>query len=114
MDSNTNNSHDHAKVCSKDIMRRFIDSFRNNDMLNQFFRVEHRQREYKIYCSNDNFVVYRVNPDPGIPPGFPGWITCMVTHQQIVDYSATAEIDSGDPNVHDWLDCIANGNINHI
>ena len=114
MDSKEDIGHDLVELSSKDIMSRFIDLFKSNDMLNQFFKIEHRQREYKIFCSQDNFIAYRLNPDPGIPPGFPGWITCMVTHKEIVEYSTSGEIDSGDPNVQEWLDCITNGNFKHI
>ena len=114
MNSKENVAHDHIKMSSKDFMNRFVDFFRSNNLLNQVVKVEHSFREYKIYCSEDKFTAYRINPNPGIPPGLPCWITCMVTQEEIIDYSSMGRIDSGDPSVKEWLDCIINGNFKHI
>jgi len=114
MDSNEMSNQDLSGISSKDVMSRFVDLFRSNDMFNQFFKIEHRYREYKIYCGEDKFFAYRINPNPGISPGIPGWITCMVTQEKIIDSGSMGRGDSGDPSIQSWLDYIANGNFKSI
>ena len=114
MNANENDIQDPIEVNSRDVMDCLINLFKKNDMLNQFFTIEHRYREYKIYCGEDRFFAYRINPNPGISPGLPGWITCMVTQDEIIDCKGMNEPDTGDPSVYEWLDCITYGNFKHI
>jgi len=99
---------------SKEVLNRFALLFRKHDIFNQSFKIEYRSRKYKIYCGEDKFFVYRINPNPGIPPGIPGWIACMVTQDKIIDSGSMGRGDSGDPSIQGWLDCIANGNFKSI
>ena len=45
-----------------------------------------------------------------VPPwGFPCWAVCMVTPDQIIEDSDLSAFASAEPNVHDWLRCLAEG-----
>jgi len=95
------------------LLERFVDLFRGHDMLDRILRVSHRNRTYRIYCGEDRFFAYRLNPNPGIPPGIPGWITCLVTQEAVVDSSGDA-FGQEEPGVKEWFTCIAAGDYHHI
>jgi len=112
--SKDNTSGQEAHLLSPDhLLDRFVDIFRGHDILNRILRVSHRNRTYRIYCGEDRFLAYRLNPNPGIPPGIPGWITCLVTPETIVD-SSVDTFGQEEPGAKDWLNCIATGDYHHI
>jgi hypothetical protein len=103
-----------AHVLSPDyLLNSLVDLFRGHGILNRTLKVSHRNRVYRIYCGEDRFLAYRLNPNPGIPPGIPGWITCLVTPKTIVDSSGDT-FGHEEPGAKDWFNCIAAGDYHHI
>jgi len=114
MDSSGFNIRDFSKMSFNGVMDTFVDLFKSYKMLDQTVKVEHRNREYKIFCNEDKFFAYRINQHPGISPGIPGWTTCIATRDQIIDSKSTGNFDNGESSVHEWLTAIANGDIKRI
>jgi hypothetical protein len=52
--------------------------FRENNILDKKIFIEHEGKRYRLLCSDQSFIVYRVNCHQNIPPGIPGWIVCQV------------------------------------
>lgn len=67
-----------------DVMQKFIDVFASKGWLKQTIRIKHRDRRYRIFCSEREFFAYRINDNCGISPGYPGWPICIVTHDKII------------------------------
>jgi hypothetical protein len=90
-----------------DVLREFVGVFMSKGWLNRELRIKHRDRRYRIFCSERNFFVYRINDNCGVSWGFPGWPVCIVTHEHIIDDSARPACESTGPSAEDWLRCIA-------
>ncbi len=114
MGSNKKSVHNLEGENSKQVLSRFARLFRKRNMFNQSLKIEYRSRKYMIYCGEDKFFVYRINPNPGISPGIPGWIACMVTQENIIDSGSIGIGENGDPSIQGWFNFIANGNIKSI
>jgi hypothetical protein len=113
MSMDATSRHEEQQLSPDHLLDRFVDLFRGHNMLNRMLKISHRNRIYRIYCGEDRFLAYRVNPNPGIPPGIPGWITCLVTQEAVMDSSADT-LGHEEPGVKDWLNCIAEGSYHHI
>ena len=96
------------------ILRQFVSVFANKGWLDQTLRIKRRDRKYSIFCSNREFIAYRINDDWGISPGIPGWPVCIIDHNQIIEDSEMSELASNEPSAHDWLHCLANGDFEVI
>lgn len=105
---------DSLGISPEDYMGRFVDLFRSQEMLNQSFKIGRCNREYRIFCDENRFFAYRLNPHTGISPGIPGWITCMVTQEEVIDGQSMYDLDENEPSVKEWLKCIAAGDYEHI
>jgi hypothetical protein len=90
-----------------DVLREFVGVFMSKGWLNRELRIKHRDRRYRIFCSERKFFVYRINDNCGVSWGFPGWPECIVTHEHIIDASARDACESTGPSAEDWLRCIA-------
>ena len=90
-----------------DILQKFVGVFESKGWLNQTLRIKHRDKRYRIYCSEREFLAYRINDHCGVLPGFPGWSVCIVAHDQMVEDSDMSAFPSTEPSAHDWLRCIA-------
>jgi hypothetical protein len=90
-----------------DVLQRFVGLFESKGWLNQTLRIKRRERRYRICCTEKEFSAYRINDHCSVLPGFPGWSVCMVTDDRILEDSDMSAFASSEPNVHDWLDCIA-------
>ena len=98
-----------------DLLNQFIGAFAARGWLDQQVRISHRDRRYRLFCSREEFSAYRVNDNCGLPPGVPGWPVCMVSRDHILDDSAmSAPFPSGEPGVHDWLQNVANDDLELI
>jgi hypothetical protein len=53
--------------------------FEDRGLLRRALRMEREGRLYSVRCDQDCFTVYRVNQNPHLPPGLPGWMVCRVT-----------------------------------
>ena len=98
---------DHGEENPMDVLRKFVGVFASKGWLNQTLRIEHRDRRYRIICSESEFFAYRINDYCGISPGFPGWPVCIVTPNQVIEDSDLSPFASTEPSAQDWLHCIA-------
>lgn len=90
-----------------DVLQKFVGIFESKGWLNQTIRIKHRDRKYRICCTDREFLAYRINDHCSVLPGFPGWSVCIVTPDQIVEDSDMSRFSSSEPSAHDWLRCIA-------
>ena len=92
---------------SVDVLQRFVGLFESRGWLNHTLRIKHRDRRYRICCTETEFSAYRINDHCSVLPGFPGWSVCMVTDDQILEDSDMSAFASSEPSAHDWLRCFA-------
>ncbi len=89
-----------------DVLQKFVGIFEEKGWLNQTLRIKHRDRRYRICCTEREFLAYRINDHCSVLPGFPGWSVCIVNHEQIVEDSDMSAFSSSEPSAHEWLRCI--------
>ena len=97
-----------------DVLQKFVGVFASKGWLNQTLRIRHRDRRYRICCSEKEFLAYRINDCCGVLPGFAGWPVCIVTPDHIIEDSDMSAFSSTEPSTHDWLRCIAEGDFELI
>jgi hypothetical protein len=97
-----------------DVLEQFVDIFAGRGWLDQTLRIKHRDKKYRLYCSETVFTAYRINDYCGISHGFPGWPVCFVTPDQIIEDSDMSKFSTTEPSVHDWLRCIADDDMELI
>ena len=106
-----------SRSCRKEAdgcLAEFVGVFASKGWLKQSVRIKRRDRRYRIFCSERKFFSYRINDNCGISPGFPGWLVCIVTHDEISDDSKMPDFASAKPSAHHWLRCIAHGDFELI
>jgi hypothetical protein len=59
--------------------------FKKWGVYHQRLQVQHEGDDYAFSCDDKAFVVYRLLPTDGQPPGSPGWPVCLVTADGVVD-----------------------------
>jgi hypothetical protein len=92
-----------------DILQEFVCAFARKGWLNHALRIMHRDRRYRIFCSETEFIAHRINDNCAVSWGFPCWAVCIVTQDQIIEDSDLSGFASIEPGVQDWLRCIAEG-----
>ena len=92
-----------------DILREFVGVFGGKGWLNQGLRIVHRERRYRIFCSETEFIAHRINDHCGVSWGFPCWAVCIVTQDQIIEDSDMSKFSSAEPSAQEWFRCIAEG-----
>ncbi len=105
---------DFAERKPTDVLQTFIGVFASKGWLNRTLRIKHRDRRYRVCCSEKEFFAYRINDHCGVLPGFAGWPVCSVTHDRIIEDSDLSAFASTEPRTHDWLRCIAEGDFELI
>jgi len=90
-----------------DVFQKFVGIFESKGWLNQTIRIKHRDRRYRICCTDREFLAYRINDHCNVLPGFPGWSVCIVTPDQIVEDTDMSRFSSSEPSAHEWLRCIS-------
>ena len=96
------------------MLQEFIAIFRSRGWLNQALQIKHREKKYRISCSETGFIAYRVNDYCHISPVIPGWPVCFVTDDHIINDSDMSKFASTEPSALDWLRCIASGDLELI
>jgi len=91
------------------ILEEFISVFAQKGWLNQTLRIMHRDRRYRIFCNETEFIAHRINDNCGVSWGFPCWAVCIVTRDQIIEDSDLSMFSSAEPSAHDWFRCLAGG-----
>ncbi len=97
-----------------DVLQQLVGVFAHKGWLNETVRIKHRDRRYRISCTEKAFIAYRANDNWGIPPGVPGWPVCIVDNERIIEDSGMSPFASDEPSAHDWLRCIAGGDFEAI
>jgi hypothetical protein len=95
----------HAERNPTDVLQKFVGVFMSKGWLNQTLRIKHRDRRYRISCSEKKFFAYRINDNCAVSPGYPGWPVCIITHDQIIDDAKMSAFASTEPSTHEWLCC---------
>lgn len=95
-------------------LERFVGVFKSRGWLNRKVRIRYRGVTYRVFCSDTEFLVYRINDHHGISPGVPGWPVCMIREDQIFHDSEMCVLPSAEPGCDDWLRCIADGDFEVI
>ena len=90
-----------------DILEKFVEVFASKGWLNKRLRIMHRERRYRIFCCETQFVAQRINDTCTASWGFPCWAVCIVTQDQIIEDSRMSGFASIEPGVHEWLRCLA-------
>ena len=90
-----------------DILQEFVGVFAQRGWLNQTLRIMHRDRRYRIYCSETEFIAHRINDNCTSSWGFPCWAVCIVTRDQIIEDKDLSMFSSAELCAQDWFRCIA-------
>ena len=93
----------------QEVLETFIRLFAQKGWLNQTLRIQHRDRRYRIGCSEKKFFAYRINDQFGLYWGFPGWLVCMVTPEEVLAGSEGGPLDSTELGLEDWFRCLEEG-----
>jgi hypothetical protein len=59
--------------------------FKQWGIYNQKLTLQHEGDSYVCSCRDEAFVVYRLLPVAGTPPGAPGWPVCLLTPDGVID-----------------------------
>ncbi len=86
-----------------DILKRFIGVFAGRGWLGKDLRIRRDGRRYRIFCSREKFLAYRINDNSSIPPGIPGWPVCVVTIDRIMEDAHLSGFASMEPSAYEWL-----------
>ena len=98
----------------RQVLERFVGVFRSKGWLNRKIGIRYRGVRYRIFCSDSEFLAYRINDHHGISPGVPGWPVCMIREDQIFHDSEMCILSSAEPGCEDWLRCIVDGDFEAI
>ena len=96
------------------MLQSLVGIFENNGWLDQTLRIRHRGRRYRIFCSRQKFLAYRINDKGHVQYGYPGWPVCIITTDRIIDDSHMSPFPSNEPGSHEWLRCINDGDFELI
>jgi hypothetical protein len=90
-------------------LRQFVGVCTGKGWLNRSIRIRQKDRQYRVFCSKDTFLAYRINEHYGVSPGVPGWVVCLVNSDQMLDDSQINHPASGELSAAAWLQCLNNG-----
>ncbi len=96
-----------GRMRPEEALRQLVGVFETRGWLDRTLRIKRCDRSYSISCSRNEFMVYRINDNWGIPPGLPGWPVCIVDSGLIVEDSELSEFGSDEPGAGDWLHYMA-------
>ncbi|MRR14341.1 hypothetical protein EG833_02705 [archaeon] len=103
-----------ADTSPGDVLQQFVGIFSSRGWLNRNLRLEHGNRRYRIFCSEEEFLAYRINDNCSVSPGAPGWPVCMVTRDRIMEDSHLSGFASTEPSAYEWLQDITKEKIELI
>jgi len=99
---------------SCDILHKFIEIFDSKGWLNKKLSIKYPNKRYRVSCNEERFFAYQINECCGLGPGVPGWPVCLIRKDYVYDESETHDLTSTKLNLHDWLNIIANQNLELI
>lgn len=94
---------------SQDLFHQVFNACARKGWLNRAIRIRYLDRSYRIYCTENAFMTYRINDNYGISPGLPGWLECILAPGRVMKDISTPSLPSGDLTADDWLMCLRNG-----
>jgi len=103
-----------AGMEQREVLHHFVGLFRERGWLNRKLKIRYRGVGYRIFCSDTEFLVYRINDNACVSPGVPGWPVCMVRQDEVFHYSEMCPFPSPEPDARDWLHCMAQGDFEVI
>jgi hypothetical protein len=81
--------------------------FREKNLLDKKISIEHEGELYRLLCSAESFIVYRVNQHQHVPPGIPGWPVCLVNENTKCNECEMPSVDPShltcDLKLSDWM-----------
>ena len=98
----------------REVLRRFVALFTDKGWLNRNLKIRYRGAGYRIFCSDTEFLVYRINDNACVSPGVPGWPVCMVRQDEVFHDSEMCPFPSPEPDARDWLLCMTQGDFEVI
>jgi len=99
---------------SGDILHKFIEIFDSKGWLNKKLSIKYPNKRYRVSCNEERFFAYQINECCGLGPSVPGWPVCLIRKDYVYDESETHDLTSTKLNLHDWLNIIANQNLELI
>ena len=103
-----------AETSPKDVLQQLVSVFSSRGWLNRNLRIRHNEKKYRIFCSEQEFLAYRINDNGSVPPGAPGWPVCLVTGDRIMEDSHLSGFVSTEPSAYEWLHKISKETIEFI
>jgi len=97
-----------------DILGQFVEVFSSKGWLNRNLRIRRLDARYRIFCSEVEFMVFRINDNCGVSPGIPGWPVCVVNRERVMEDEHLSGFVSAEPSAHEWLTSLTRGNIEFI
>ena len=97
-----------------DFLQKFVGILESKGWLNRSFRIMHREKKYRIFCDETQFIAHRINDSCNASWGFPCWVVCIVTPDQIIEEADLSGFASAELSVHDWLRCLVEGDFTII
>jgi hypothetical protein len=103
-----------TETSPSDILGQFVEVFASKGWLNRNLRIRRQNLKYRIFCSEAEFMVFRINDNCGVSPGIPGWPVCVVNRERIVEDEHLSGFASTEPSAYEWLTSFSTGNFELI
>jgi len=107
-------SRDPADKIPSAFLHKFVGALGTKGLLNRSFRISYREKKYRVFCSETQFLAQRISDSCEASWGFPCWVVCMVTAERIMEEPDLCGCGSSELNVHEWLRCLVEGDFQII
>ncbi len=97
-----------------DMLSHFVALFKEKGWLNRRIRIRRGRLRYRIFCSDTEFLVYRINDNPCLSPGAPGWPVYQARQGRAFHDSAIGPFSSPEPDAGVWLHYMTQGDFEAI
>ncbi len=98
----------------REVLSHIVALFTDKGWLNRKLKIRYRGAGYRVFCSDTEFLVYRINDNACVSPGVPGWPVCMVRQDEVFQDAEMCPFPSPEPDARDWLHCMAQGDFEVI
>lgn len=93
-----------------DLLDQIRNLFTELGILEQTLFVEYHGNRYRVSCSDDSFVVYRINNHRGTRHHMPGWPVCLVDEHSVFQEHTVPAIARDHcacrANIQKWLEIV--------
>lgn len=94
-----------------EVLAQMVRLFESRGWLDRPIMVKRRNRRYRLFCSQDRFLAYKLNESWGISPGVPGWPVCLVTRDRVFHDAVTCAFTAEEPETDEWLRLLSHNDI---